>query len=229
MKTKAVGYVRISKDREGQSIQGQKDSLRSFCDWKGLELVDVIEEVGVSASIPFKERKGGKKALALLSKGEASCLVGHKLDRLFRDVVDCLTQIEELEKENKVLHIIDMRGSSIDTSSATGKLFVTMVGAFAEFERNRISERIKESLAVKKKKGERVGGVPYGCSLEKDGKTLIDNPEEKKIIKEVLKLKKKGFGSKRISKALKEKGIFSRSGKPFFSTQILRIIKDNQS
>lgn len=231
MKVKAVGYARISKDAQSsQSIEVQKKAILDYCQYKELELVDLIEEVGVSASIPFKERLGGSKALSYLSKGEATCLVGHKLDRLFRGLSDCSKNVEELSSENKALHVVDVGGVSIDTSSGMGEGILGLMGALANLERITLRERTKASLQHKKEKGERVGSIPYGFGLDpQNSKMLEKDAEEQKIIKKVLSLRKKGLSSRKISKELEKKGLFSRSGKPFYSTQILRIIKDNQS
>ena len=58
-----------------------------------------------------------------------------------------------------------MGGQAIDTSSAMGRMFLTMAAGFAELERNLISERTKTALQHKRKNGHLVGAVPYGYDL----------------------------------------------------------------
>ena len=69
-----------------------------------------------------------------------------KIDRLFRVTTDMLSTIDELNAGGIDLHIVDMGGQAIDTTTAVGRLFLTIVAAMAEMERGLISERTQESM-----------------------------------------------------------------------------------
>ena len=71
----------------------------------------------------------------------ANHIITTKLDRLFRDCEDALKMSRHWDRAGVALHILDMGGQAIDTSTAIGRMFLTMTAGFAEFERNQTSER----------------------------------------------------------------------------------------
>jgi DNA invertase Pin-like site-specific DNA recombinase len=81
-------------------------------------------------------------------------LVLTRLDRLGRSTKDLLNLVAEFESDGVQLEVIEQ---NIDTSSPEGKLFFTMVAAFAEFERSIMQARTKDGLAAARARG-RVGG-----------------------------------------------------------------------
>ncbi len=96
-------------------------------------------------------------------------MVTMKLDRLFRDAEDALRQSKEWDKAGIALHFVDMSG-----------MFFTMAAAFAEFERNLISERTSTALHFKKSRDEVYGPVPIG--FDRQGESLVKNDEEHSVI-----------------------------------------------
>lgn len=74
-----------------------------------------------------------------------------KLDRLFRNAMNCLAQVEEWQRKGIVLHLVDFGGQSLDTSSAMGKMMLTMMAGIAEMERNIIAERTAAAMHHMKK------------------------------------------------------------------------------
>ncbi len=74
----------------------------------------------------------------------------HSLDRLARSTKDLLEIVEQLQA--KGIQLVSNK-ENIDTSTATGKLMLTMIGAIAEFERANLLERQKEGIAIAKEKG----------------------------------------------------------------------------
>ena len=74
----------------------------------------------------------------------------HSLDRLARSTKDLLAIVEQLQAKGVELH---SNKESIDTSTATGKLMLTMIGAIAEFERQNLLERQREGIAIAKEQG----------------------------------------------------------------------------
>ncbi|NIO14551.1 MAG: recombinase family protein, partial [Gemmatimonadales bacterium] len=86
--TKAVvAYCRVSSNQqaeEGISLDAQRNAIESYCTMRGLRLVEVVTDPGISGGKPLACREGGKRVLALLRAGEVGGVVSMKLDRLFR-------------------------------------------------------------------------------------------------------------------------------------------------
>jgi hypothetical protein len=109
---------------------------------RGVTLDGVHVEAGISAGIPFNERPEGGRLWAELRKGDA--LVAAKLDRMFRSAGDCLAVIETFKARGVSLFLLDLNGGADDVSgNGIARLFLTIVSAFAEFERDRLGERIR--------------------------------------------------------------------------------------
>ncbi len=138
-----VGYARVST--RDQSLDLQIDALENF-----------------GCSKIFSEKVSGrKKNRTELDKcleylREEDTLVIYKLDRLGRTTKQLIELAQWLENNNIELQIIDM---NINTKDAMGKMFFTMMSAFAELEANLLSERTKKGLASARSRG-RKGGRP---------------------------------------------------------------------
>jgi DNA invertase Pin-like site-specific DNA recombinase len=136
---RAVAYVRVSSEEqaaEGVSLDAQEARVRVYATLRGLDLIAIYREEGVSAKTPLRKRPQGAELVEALSRKRARHVVAVKLDRLFRNAADALNQTEQWDKAKCALHVIDMGGSAIDTTSAMGRMFFTMAAAFAEMERN---------------------------------------------------------------------------------------------
>lgn len=137
-----IGYARVSTI--DQHLDLQLDALhRAGCE-------KVYHDEGVSGA--KAKRPGLDKALERLNKGDV--LVVWKLDRLGRSMRHLIELTTMFEAEG-----IGFRSLSdaIDTSTASGKLFFHVTGAFAEFETNLISERTKAGMAAAKARGVKMG------------------------------------------------------------------------
>lgn len=223
-----VGYVRVSTEeqsREGVSLEAQESRIRSYCDMRGLALVDVVVDAGVSGGKALSTRGGGVRVLEALRTGSASGVVAVKLDRLFRSASDCLATVESWDKSGVGLHLVDMGGASIDTTTSTGKLFLTMLSGFAEFERSIIAERTSAALQHKKANGERTGGaIGYGFRLSNDGVHVEPEPAEQATIERARTLSRGGLSLRAIAAKLEAEGMFARNGFMFQAQQIKNIL-----
>ena len=138
-----IGYLRVST--EEQKPDRQIDGLKEHCD----ELR--IERISATARV----RPVFDALLAELQPHDT--LVVWDLDRAFRSTIDALVHSETLRDRGIEFQIVTL---GVDTSTADGKLVYTVLAAFAEHERNRLSERTKEGLHAARRRGVRLGRPP---------------------------------------------------------------------
>ncbi|MFC1482191.1 recombinase family protein [Myxococcota bacterium] len=193
---KVVAYIRVSTDEqavEGISLDAQQASIGAYCTLRNLELVDLVADPGVSGAKPLARRAGGQRVLELIKDRLVGGVVAVKLDRVFRSAVDCLGTVENWDKDEVAFHLLDFGGTSIDTSTAIGKMFLTMAAGFAEFERNLTAERTSAALQRKIERRERVGRVPFGYRTAEDGVTLEEDPAEQAVLARIRRLRADGM------------------------------------
>lgn len=136
-----VGYGRVSTGE--QNPDAQIDALTKA----GAQKVFIEKFTGTKLDRPELT-----KAFDYLRAGDQ--LVITKLDRLGRSTKDLLALLERLDGLGVELRVLDQ---NIDTSTAEGKFFFTIIGAVAEFERSLIASRTKDGLAAARARG-RFGG-----------------------------------------------------------------------
>src|SRR5262249_54052461 len=149
-----------------------------YCQMAGLHLTATFREEAVSGSVPLSKRPSGAKLLDTLS--DVRHIVAFKLDRLFRDAEDALRQTRVWDKAGIELHLIDVGGQAVNTGSAMGRMFLTLMAGFAELERNLIAERTTAVLAHKKEEGRVYNHEPFG--FRRDGDKLVPVVKEMKIV-----------------------------------------------
>ena len=110
------------------------------------------------------------------------------------------------------MHVIDLGGNAIDTTSAAGRFMLVVLAGAAEMERNLMRERTRAALAVKKSNGQRVGTVPYGFDLSDDGATLVPNKSEQSVVRDIRTMREAVKTRKAIADALAERGIPTKTG-----------------
>jgi DNA invertase Pin-like site-specific DNA recombinase len=152
---RAVLYVRVSTDEQSASIQAQRETCTRLANQHGYEIVAEFVDENVSGAIAIDKRPALKRALRALADDEADRLIVAKLDRLARNVRVAL----EIDEDYATRHGwgIVFGDMDIDTSTAVGKMQLSMFASVARFERDRISERTREALAVKRSQGVRLG------------------------------------------------------------------------
>ena len=163
MNNLATLYIRVSTIDQEVSPEMQEHKIKQYCKLHNLELNEVIVEKNVSGKIPLFERPGGKKVKGMKS----SHLVVMKMDRCFRNLIDCLTTCDYFVTKKISFHVVDLSGMSIDLTSPMGRMMITMVGAFAQWERETIAQRTRDALQSMKRQGKRVGGIPVGHTVNK--------------------------------------------------------------
>jgi site-specific DNA recombinase len=227
--TDAVLYLRVSTQeqaREGISLAAQEARLHAYCALRGLRVVEVVTDAGVSGGKPMHCRAGGQRILALVQRSTVAHVVTYKLDRLFRDCADCLTVTAAWDKKAIALHLVDLGGQTLDTSSAMGRFFLTVMAGAAELERNLIRERTSEAMGYVKSQGHKTGGdVPYGYAVAADGRTLVVHEQEQAMLEAIRTARQRGYSQRQVVAELAQQGFTTRKGTPLILRQVQRIME----
>ena len=221
-----VLYVRVSTEeqaRGGVSLEAQEAMVRAYCAMRGLDVAELVIDAGVSAGKPLATRPGGARVLELVRSGAVAGVVTAKLDRLFRDCGDCLEVTKAWDKRGAALHLVDMGGQTVDTSTAMGRFFLTVMAGAAELERGMVSERTAVAMAHVKATGRRVGAVPYGYRLADDGRTLEADEGEARVKAAALELRDSGLSLRAVAGELARRGFVARNGAAFMAAQVQRM------
>ncbi len=159
------GYARVSTAEQaenGNSLETQRRVLEGFAQSEGVTLGRLFVDRGVSGSRPIEERGAGGELLAALSPGDVVFCA--KLDRMFRSASDALATLEAFKRRGVRLFLKDMGGDV--TGNGVSALVFTILAAVAQFERERIAERITENRTRLAAAGRYVGGrVPFGMRV----------------------------------------------------------------
>jgi site-specific DNA recombinase len=221
--TTVVAYVRVSTEEqanEGVSLDAQEARIRAYCALRGLELAAVVVDAGVSAWKPLADREGGARVLDMVRSRKVGAIVALKLDRLFRNAADCLATVEGWDRAGVAMHLVDMGGASVDTSSAMGRFFLTIMAGAAEMERNQICERTSMAMQHKAERGEYTGGAArYGFDAGPDG-MLVRNEAEQAVVALARSLRSEGMSLRAVASELAKRGHMSRTGRPFVACAV---------
>ncbi len=227
---KTIAYIRCSTHEQADSGLGldvQAERVRAYCTLKDSKLIEIITDAGVSGGKPLASREGGQRLLKAIKDREANAVVMLKLDRMFRNAGDCLSTVERWDKAGVALHVVDLGGNAIDTTSAAGRFMLVVLAGAVEMERNLTRERTKSAMAVKRANGQRTGTVPFGHDLADDGVMLVPNESEQTVIADIRTMRSNGRTLKQIAAALTERGIPTKTGKSNCWTHqaVARILK----
>lgn len=152
-------YCRVSTQE--QTTENQRLRLTEYADRRGWTYEVTEETLSTRKTRPKKQQLMNR-----LRQLEFDALLVWKLDRWARSLRELTLDIEELHSLNVTFISLS---DSIDLSTATGKLQFQILSAFAEFERNLISERTKQGLARARKQGKHLGR-PKGSKDKKPRK-----------------------------------------------------------
>jgi site-specific DNA recombinase len=224
---KAIGYVRVSTDRqaeEGISLEMQIHKIEQYCELYNYQLIDIISDAGFSAK--STNRPGLKNLLQIINSEQADALIVYKLDRLTRSLADWSDLISKYfnEKSNKtLLSVCDQ----IDTSTASGRLCLNMMMTVYQWERETIAERTKSALAHKRKKGEPLGTARFGSNLT--SKALEPNSDELIVIKLISDLRTEGKTQQQIADHLNQNNIRSKRDGIWYQRTVKNVLDVNYS
>ncbi len=218
-------YTRVSTDmqteKEFSSCEAQEEKIKSFiASQNNWQVFKVYSDAGYSgANI---NRPALQELFQDLKKEKIDIILSYKIDRLTRSPKDFYQLIEFFEQSKIDFISITER---FDTSTPSGRLLRNIILTFAQFERELTSERTRDKLLERAKKGMWNGGrVPFGYIRK--NKKLVTNKKEAEIIKSIFETYlETGFIGK-VYDFLKEKDIKDRQGKIFSASFLARILRN---
>jgi DNA invertase Pin-like site-specific DNA recombinase len=170
-------YARVSTAGNGQDPAMQTRELREYCDRRGWTVAGEYVDIGISGT---KERRPElDRLLAEAHRRRFDAVVVWRFDRFARSVSHLLRALETFKALG--IEFVSL-SEQVDTSTPTGKMVFTVLGAVAELERSLIVERVRAGLRNARAKGKRLGRP----------KRVVDT-------KRIAELRAKGIGWKRIA------------------------------
>lgn len=209
---------------QGVSIQNQQQLLRNYANQNGYtEIIEITDEGFSGKNI---NRPGFTQMLDLVKQKKINSVIVYSLSRFARNTMDTLRTIEALTKHNVTFISLSEK---IETDTAVGKLFISVLASLSELERNQISERTKSALMYKKSKNELVGQVSFGYDCF-DGKNLTENKEEQNTLRLMKQLRDKNYSYSQIAKHLTENGFKNKKGEcKWYKSPVIRFLSRDYS
>lgn len=151
LERRAAVYARVST-ANGQDPQMQVRELCEYCKRRGWPIVREYVDIGISGA---KDRRPGlDRLIADAHKRKFEVIVVWKFDRFARSVSHLLRALETFRALG--IEFVSL-SEQVDTSTPTGKMIFTVLGAVAELERSLIAERVRAGLRHARAKGKRLG------------------------------------------------------------------------
>jgi DNA invertase Pin-like site-specific DNA recombinase len=186
MQKRAAIYVRVSTDK--QTVENQTAKLTEIAQARGWQIVATFNDAGISGAKGRKDRPGLDAMLKDASRHRFDIVMAWAIDRLGRSLIDLLGTIQHLEACRVDLYLDQQ---ALDTTTPTGKLMFQVTGAFAEFERSMIRERVHAGLKRAKAAGKVLGRRP-----------VEDDPDGAAKVRKARKMLEAGKGINKVAKAI---------------------------
>jgi len=228
---KTAIYIRVSTEdqaREGTSLEVQREFLEGFAKRENWDIYrpkngQIYEDDGYSGK--SADRPALKRLLEDAKRKKFDVVVVYKIDRFARNNRLLLNLVEELEQLN-----IGFKSAteSFDTVSASGKMALSMLGTVAQFERDRIIERVFPGMVKGVEKGNWQGSrySPYGYKYDKEKKLLRVVKKEADTVKLIFTMYLANKSTSQIANYFYKKRYKTRSGGKFHSKFICDVLKN---
>ncbi len=205
-------------------MEAQTEKIRGYCNLHGLELIEIFADEGLSGR-RSDNRPGLHRALSTICKVRG-VLVVLSLSRLARSTTDCIHIAEQLSRSGAELASLSEK---IDTTSSIGRFFYSMLAALAQLERDQIAERTLVAMTHLRMQRRRISGVtPYGLDLAADGRSLVLNSFEHKIIEQIEAEREIGHSFNFIARSLNARGIKPKVGVRWYHTTVRSVLATSQ-
>lgn len=218
-------YVRVSTDRDEQvsSVENQIDICRNWLERNGFKWDEknVFKDEGISGTL-FVNRPAIQLLLEKAKAKEIDMVVFKSISRLARDLKDSL-EIREVFLAHNV-RIISVEEGYDSVKAGKNDMAFELWSLFSAQYSRTLSSSITAALAVKVRRGEHIGKVPYG--YKRENQKLVIHDEEAEVIRMIYSWYTNGWGYKRITNELNQLGIKSKTKRNWQMTSVQRILRN---
>lgn len=221
---KGIAYIRISdEDQSNFSIEGQTNYIREYCSRYDIELLQEFVDEGYSAK-NFNRPAWNELKSFLKSGSKLDFLIIFKYDRLIRNTMQGLSEIEELEKKYNLAIISVQENLGVDPYSPYFFKMRTDLLVHGEFERRIISDRVSFGIHTAIKSGRYLHQAPYGYRNSRDEQNkpiIIQDPIEAPVVNMMYQMAASGCSLAEIHSKATEQG-YNRKG----NSTLARILRN---
>ena len=232
MKSKALStaiYVRVSTEeqaQEGYSIRGQTEKLKQYALLKDWEIYNVYSDEGISGK-NIVDRPAINRLIDDIRVGKVNNVLVFKVDRLTRSIKNLMELVEIFDEYNCAFSSLN---ESIDTDTPSGRMFLKIIGIFAEFERENLVSRLKLGFERKVKEGYTLAThwFSYGYVRRKGEKIQEIQPEEAIIVKDIFSMYvDENISMAKIAKTLNQRKIETKMGASWATSTVKKILTNS--
>lgn len=230
---RAVAYLRLADDAAGHDrpadASGQRVAIEAWAQRESVQIRSWQLDI-VAGDTPIAERPGLLAAYTAIREHGAGMLVAANADRFGHDELVCWLIERAALTQGATIHTADgSRRSRPHTDVEAPEEYVAYSRGAVDLARayNRVvlRARVREVLAEKKARGERVGTVPYGYRVAADGVHIEIDDAEQAVVATVCRLSGEGLSQRAIVAHLAACGVVGRTGAPLRQTQIGNILR----
>ena len=220
-KKRVAAYCRVSsgKDAMLHSLSAQVSYYSDYIQKHGWEYAGVYADEALTGT--KDNRENFQRLLAECRKGTVQMVITKSISRFARNTVTLLETVREL----KALGVdVFFEEQNIHTMSADGELMLTILASYAQEESLSVSENMKWRIRKNFENGKPWSGFILGYRFQNGQFVLV--PEEAEIVKRIFREYLGGMGATAIMKGLNEDGILTRTGKPWRTEGVLKILRN---
>ena len=214
---KIVSYVRCSTDK--QTIEVQATEIKNYCAYKNIELDKSYVDYAISGKT--FDREQFNEMIELVEKGQINEIIITELSRWGRNMLEALQNINLLKKHNCNLIVLK---ENIDLNSPSGNLLTNILFSLAEWEREQVSYRTRQTLQDRKSKGLQYTRSTYGYDMV-NGK-MVENTKEQFMLKKIQRLKTAGKSYNEIKEFLNRNNYTRKNGTNWNRDSVIKLIKN---
>ena len=191
------------------SLDAERARIEAWSDATGATLTDVVEDGGVSGTLPLGDRPGGAEIAALLDARRANvdAVVVVRLDRLGRDAAETLAVLKRFADGTVGLVSIADR---LNLSTPQGRAMAGVAAVFSQLERDLIAQRTAEALGELRSQRRIYGPVPFGYRATKD--RLVPHASEQNVVQRMRRMRSRRMSFDRIAQRLNADGVPAKRG-----------------